>query len=82
MVMVKADIYAQVEEALQKVRPFLAADGGDVALVDIDEQMNVSIELLGQCSICSMSAMTMKAGIEEGIRKAVPTIKSVRAVER
>ena len=71
----------RVEEALDTMRAFLRADGGDVELLDIDDNMSVKIRLLGACASCQMSIMTMKAGIEEAVRKAVPTVKEVVAVE-
>ncbi len=69
----------KVEEVLQSMRPFLNADGGDVELVEITED-TVRLRLLGACSSCTMSDMTMKAGIEEGIKKAIPQIQQVIAV--
>lgn len=74
------DLKQRIETALDSVRPFLKADGGDVELVEIDEDMKVTLKLLGSCSSCEMSAMTMKAGIEAGIMKAVPEVTSVEAV--
>ena len=69
-----------IEEALESVRPYLKTDGGDVRFIEITEDMEVKVELLGACSSCSMSEMTMKAGIEEAIRKVVPKLKSVVAI--
>ena len=77
----KADLLVLIEQALGTMRDFLRADGGDVELVDIEDDMTVKIRLLGQCKSCSMSIMTMKAGIEEAVRKAVPQVKSVIAVQ-
>lgn len=77
----KARLMQQVEGALDSIRTFLRADGGDVELVDVEDNMNVKLRLLGQCRSCSMSAMTMKAGIEDAIRKAVPEIQSVESVQ-
>lgn len=74
------DIKLTIEEALNKVRPYLEADGGNVKLVGITDDLEVLLELEGACVSCPMSMMTMKAGIEDTIRKAVPNIKSVRAV--
>ncbi len=71
----------KIEVALDGMRPFLRADGGDVELVDVDENMIVHIRLQGQCRSCSMSAMTMKAGIEDGIRRVVPQVQAVVAVQ-
>ena len=74
------DLKQRIESALDTMRPFLQADGGDVQLLDVDEQMVVKLKLLGACSSCQMSHMTMKAGIEEGIKRAIPEISSVVAV--
>jgi Fe-S cluster biogenesis protein NfuA len=64
------------------MRPFLQADGGDVELVDITSEMEVKLRLKGNCSSCEMSSMTMKAGIESGLKNALPEIKSVVAINR
>lgn len=74
------DLSKKVEEALDQIRPYLQADGGNVSLVEITDDFVVKVELLGACKSCSMSMMTMKAGIEESIKRAVPEIKSVEAV--
>ncbi|RZK41552.1 MAG: NifU family protein [Pedobacter sp.] len=71
----------QVEEALETVRPYLIADGGNVAIEEITPDNIVKLRLLGNCSSCKMSFMTMKAGIEQAIMKAVPEIKAVVAVD-
>ena len=70
----------KVETALDKIRPFLKADGGDVRVLEITEDMVVRLELVGACETCPMSHMTMKAGIEEAIKRDIPEIKSVVAV--
>jgi Fe-S cluster biogenesis protein NfuA len=70
-----------VEEALNSIRPFLKMDGGDVSLVAIEDDNVVKIKLLGNCRSCDMSHMTMKAGIEEAIRKVFPELKNVVAVD-
>lgn len=77
----KETISARVEAALETMRPFLRADGGDVELVEVTEDMVVQLRLTGSCSNCQMSEMTMRAGIEEAIKRAVPEIKSVEAVK-
>jgi len=76
----KQNLMAKVEQALDSMRPFLKADGGDIELVDIDENMQVSVKLLGNCSNCHMSDMTMKAGVEEAVIRAVPEIEGIVAV--
>lgn len=70
----------KIEEALNTIRPYLEADGGNIELLEITDDLVVKVELQGACKSCSMSAMTMKAGIEETIRKAVPEITKVEAV--
>ncbi|MGZ3863602.1 MAG: NifU family protein [Bacteroidia bacterium] len=70
----------KIEEALNSIRPYLEADGGNVELLDITEDNVVMVELHGACKTCSMSAMTMKAGIEETIKRAVPEVTRVEAV--
>lgn len=72
-------ITTKIEEVLDGLRPFLKADGGDVELVSVDNQ-TVRLRLLGACRSCTMSQMTMKAGIEEGIKKAIPEILYVEEV--
>lgn len=74
------DLIKKVEEALDQVRPYLQADGGNVSLLEITDDFIVKLELLGACKSCSMSMMTLKAGIEESIKRSVPEIKAVEAV--
>lgn len=74
------ELAKRVDDVLETMRPFLNADGGNVELVDIKEDKIVTLRLLGACSNCQMSHMTMKAGIEEGIKKAIPEIESVIAI--
>ena len=72
-------IFQKVEDALQTIRPYLEADGGDVKILDIDEGGVVQLELLGACGSCPMSTMTLRAGVEEAIKRAVPEITRVEA---
>lgn len=62
------------------MRPFLQADGGDVELVNVTDEMEVQLRLTGNCSSCEISHLTMKAGIENGLKNAIPEITSVVAV--
>lgn len=71
-----------VNRALDQLRPFLEQDGGDMELVEITEDKVVRVRLLGACRDCSMSAMTMKAGLEEAVKKAAPEILRVEAVDQ
>ncbi|NNE30162.1 MAG: NifU family protein [Saprospiraceae bacterium] len=76
----KAELMERVDNALDDVRPHLAVDGGNVELVDITEDMEVKIKWMGNCKSCSMSSMTMKAGIEQAILGKCPSVKSVAAI--
>ncbi len=74
------EIGTRIEAALESLRPFLKADGGDVKLLEITDDKIVRIEFLGACKSCSMNVMTFKAGIEEAIRKAAPEVTAVEAI--
>lgn len=76
----KESITLKVEEAIDQLRPFLAADGGDMELVGITDEGVVQVQLIGACKDCSMSDMTMKAGLEEAVKKVAPEVKGVEAV--
>ena len=70
----------RVEGALNKVRPSLQADGGDVQLVDVNEEGLVRVKLMGACGGCPMSQMTLKMGIEKILKQNVPEVSSVESV--
>ena len=70
----------QVQSALDKIRPALQRDGGDVELVEVTDDGIVKVRLQGACGGCPMSQMTLKMGIEKVVKEAVPEIKSVEAV--
>ncbi|MBI1836225.1 MAG: NifU family protein [Flavobacteriia bacterium] len=76
----KAEIKEKVNIALNELRPFLEADGGDMEFVELTDDGIVKVRLLGACSDCSMSVMTLKAGLEEAVKRLAPEIKSVEAV--
>ena len=71
----------KVEAELNAIRPALQADGGDVELVDVTADGVVRVRLKGHCAGCPMAQMTIKGGIERRLKKAVPGIKSVEAVD-
>lgn len=71
----------KVKEALETVRPYLVADGGNVELVSITDDGIVEVRLTGACVGCPMSQMTLRAGIERALMRDVPEIKRVEAVE-
>jgi Fe-S cluster biogenesis protein NfuA len=70
----------QVEAALDTIRPYLEADGGNVSVEEITADNVVKLKLLGSCGSCPMSIMTLKAGIEQAIMRAVPEITAIEAV--
>jgi Fe-S cluster biogenesis protein NfuA len=69
----------KVESALNKVRPSLQADGGDVQLIDVDDQGVVKVKLTGACGGCPMSQMTLKMGIEKILKQNVPEVTRVES---
>ncbi len=71
---------AKVEEVLGTIRPMLQADGGDVELVDVEEDGTVKVRLKGACGGCPMSRITLKRGIEARMKQVIPDVKSVEAV--
>ncbi len=70
----------EVEKALEKIRPYLQADGGDLTLVNVTDDGIVEVQLTGACGGCPMSQMTLKNGIERMLKQEVPAVKSVVAV--
>lgn len=74
-------INQKIKQALEKIRPALQADGGDVHFVDFDEKSGIlKVELMGMCSHCPMAQITLKQGIESELKKEIPEIKEVIAV--
>ena len=67
----------KVEAALNKIRPMLQADGGDVQLVEVTDDGTVKVKLTGACGCCPMSQMTLKMGVERIIKEDVPEVKKV-----
>lgn len=76
----KTELLELVDRALDDVRPHLAVDNGNVEVVDVTEDMTVKVKWLGSCVGCSMSHMTMKAGLEQAIKSRLPQISKVEAV--
>ncbi|MCX6168779.1 MAG: NifU family protein [Ignavibacteriales bacterium] len=73
-------MHEKVLNALQSIRPYLEADGGDVELVRVTPEGIVEVKLTGACSDCPMSQMTLRAGVERALIKEVPGIRRVEAV--
>lgn len=75
------NLVIKVNAAIDLIRPFLNDDGGDVELIEITEEGIAKVRLIGSCSDCAMKQSTLKGGIEETIKKAVPQITAVVAIE-
>jgi Fe-S cluster biogenesis protein NfuA len=73
-------IKSKIETSLDTIRPYLAKDGGNVEVIEITADNILKVKLLGACQTCPQSFMTLKAGIEDAVRNAVPEILSVEAV--
>ena len=76
----QTELREQIEFALDTIRPYLEADGGNVRIVELTDDKVLKIEMLGNCGSCPMSTMTLKAGVEEAIKRAIPEISRVEAV--
>lgn len=77
---VSAEILEKINRGIETVRPYLTADGGDVELVEVCSDNTVKVRLLGACDGCPFSVMTLKAGIEQAIKKEWSDLKSIEAV--
>ena len=77
----KLIIEEKIEQALDQIRPFLNEDGGDIHLVELTNELVVKVQFTGACTDCSMQNSTFKAGVEDSILKAIPSIKSVLIVK-
>ncbi len=78
--MANSEIIARINKALNTIRPHLAVDGGDVEIVEVNDDLEVKLKWLGTCENCQMSFMTMKAGIEQVIRSQVPEVTKIDAI--
>lgn len=76
-----SDLKEKVERAIEQLRPYLNNDGGDMELVEITNENIVKVRLIGACQSCSMSPMTLKAGLEEALKQTSPEVTGVVAVD-
>jgi Fe-S cluster biogenesis protein NfuA len=76
----KSELIAKVDIALNDIRPHLAVDGGNIEVVGVTDDMKVQIKWMGNCDGCSMSLMTLRAGVEQSIRSKMPEIQGVIAM--
>lgn len=75
-----AELIQKVQNVIDQIRPYLEADGGNIRFVELTEDNVVNVELLGACGSCPMSTITLKNGVEQAMKKAIPEIKSVEAI--
>lgn len=78
---VRKELSARIESALDKIRPYLKADGGGITLEEITDDVVIKVRLEGACDGCPFSYMTLKAGVEQALLKEVPEMKELVAVE-
>ena len=71
------ELLSKIEGALDEIRPYLEVDEGDIKLIEVTDDMVAKVKLMGACSSCNVSMMTMKSGVEQAIKRAVPEIKEV-----
>ena len=71
------EIIDKIEGALTEIRPFLESDGGDIRFIELSDNWIVKVKLIGACSTCDISMMTLKNGVEASIKKAVPQVQNV-----
>ncbi len=76
----QSELIQKVQNVISQIRPYLQADGGDIAFVSLTDDMVVNVELQGSCGSCPYSRMTLKNGVEAAVKRALPEIKSVEAV--
>ena len=77
----KESTILKINQAIEQLRPFLHADGGDMEFIELTEDAIVKVKLLGACSDCSMSHMTMRVGLEEALKIAAPEVIAVEAID-
>lgn len=73
----RTDLIKKINETLEKIRPYLVADGGDVSFVELTDDYEVKVRLTGACSHCAFSLYTLKAGVEQSLLQEMPQIKAV-----
>ena len=74
------DLITKAQNAIEQIRPYLQADGGDIRFVELTDDNILNVELQGSCGTCPFSRMTLKNGVEEAVKRALPEIVSVEAI--
>jgi Fe-S cluster biogenesis protein NfuA len=75
-----SELETKVRNVIEQIRPYLQADGGDISFVELTGDNVVNVELHGACGSCPFSRMTLKNGVEDAMKKAIPEVKSVEAI--
>ncbi|MBS3808164.1 MAG: NifU family protein [Bacteroidales bacterium] len=78
----RQEMEQKIKDTIQKIRPYLVADGGDIVLKEITDDLTIKVELQGACGTCPFSLFTLKNGVEQAIKKEVPQIKEVVATNQ
>lgn len=76
----ESELIERIESALNSIRPYLLADGGNVRVLEFTADHVLKLEFEGACGTCKMSTMTFKAGVEEAIKRSVPEVKKIEVV--
>lgn len=80
MSIIKEELIKKVTNVIEQIRPYLQNDGGDIEFIELTDDNVVNVRLLGACGSCPYSTMTLKSGVENAMKRAIPEIKSVEAV--
>jgi Fe-S cluster biogenesis protein NfuA len=76
----KQALLERINLALDEIRPHLHADGGDVEVIDLSDELDLTVRWMGNCESCNMAPMTMKGGVESTIKHSVPEVRSITAI--
>jgi len=75
-----SELESKIKNVLEQIRPYLQSDGGDIKYIGLTEDNVVNVELTGACGSCPYSIITLKNGVETAIKKAIPAVKAVEAI--
>lgn len=78
--MKRDELEKKIKASIEKIRPYLQADGGDISFVEVTDDYTVKVKLLGACGTCPFSLQTLKSGVEQALKKDIPEVKEVVAV--
>lgn len=75
-----AELTEKIKKTLDTIRPYLQADGGDISLVEVTDDLTVKVKLLGACGCCPHSVQTLKMGVEQAVKREIPEVKELVSV--